>query len=158
MAQDFWELKRQQLQQQGKLPQPRQEPVKYKGAWWAEETETETLVHGPTREQQVIQDSNHDFSKAQHLRSNAGNCPNCGSGNYVSPSASSANRCFDCGYIAGREVNNLDTFSVAADVRTVQVRQASSTQGLRIGTSAAEINAANARLIQSEHGKAKIDS
>lgn len=152
---DFWELKRQQLQQQGKLPQPRQEPVKTGGAWWSDNPEPASMTH----EEAILHlEQEHDFSKAQHLRDKSGSCPNCGSGNYVSPGASASNRCFDCGYIQGREVNDLNTFAAVADVHTVKVRQTASAQGIRMGRSVAEINAANAKLQLSEHGKAKIDN
>jgi hypothetical protein len=36
-------------------------------------------------------------TKAQSANSNA-SCPDCGSGNYMSPSAQIALRCYDCGY------------------------------------------------------------
>lgn len=76
----------------------------------------------------------------------------------MSVSVSSAPRCFDCGYIAGREVNDLNTFTAVADVQSVKVKQIASAEGLRLGRSVAEINAANAKLQLSERGKAKIDN
>lgn len=36
-------------------------------------------------------------TKAQYANSTAA-CPDCGSGNYMSPSAAIAPRCYDCGY------------------------------------------------------------
>lgn len=36
-------------------------------------------------------------TKAQYANSSA-SCPDCGSGNYMSPSAQIALRCYDCGY------------------------------------------------------------
>lgn len=155
---DFWDLKRQQLQQQGKLRVQRQEPPKPGGAWWSDETGHNSFYQRGYEAGLTDSSPEHDFSKAQHLRDKSGACPNCSSGNYVSPGASSANRCFNCGYIQGREINDLNTFAAVADVRTVKVRQAASAQGLRMGRSAAEINQANAKLALSEHGKAKIDN
>lgn len=32
-----------------------------------------------------------------------GGCPECGSGNWMRPSASVAARCFDCGHVEGRD-------------------------------------------------------
>jgi hypothetical protein len=152
---DFWEIKRQQLQKQGKLPQARPEPVNYNGAWWADEDTR--LNRNPAADMTRDNSDEHDFSKAQHLKDRAGSCPNCNSPDFMSVAAS-APRCFACGYIQGRQVNDLDTFAVAVDANTLKVRQTQSSQGIRIGKSVAEINAANRALQLSEHGKAKIDS
>lgn len=105
---------------------------------------------------QTVGEKHHDFSKAMHLRDKSGNCPNCGSTDFVSPSASHATRCFACGYIQGRQVNDLDTMAITADVKTVNVRQAQSAHGTRIGTSAADIAQANRNLALSEVGKGHI--
>lgn len=159
---DFWEAKRQQLQQEGKLLPPRQEPVT--NAWWDETgsiTQTRTVTSD--YRDNLIQDhlandlGKHDFSKATHLKSKAGNCPNCGSGNYVKPSASSSTRCFECGYIEGRVVNDLDNFALTPDAKRLSVRQVDSAHGLRSVRSAADIAVANAQLEASALGKAQID-
>lgn len=155
-SETFWARKRQELQQQGKLPQQRPATSYGGGAWWSE-------TQSGSNPEQVMQqeqehEPKHDFSKAMHLKSNDGNCPNCNSGDYVKPSASAAARCFQCGYIQGRDVNDLNTFAAVADVQTVKVRQTASAQGVRMGKSLAEINATNAALEKSAQGKARIDN
>lgn len=42
--------------------------------------------------------------KASHLRQNAGRCPDCDSPRFGRSTNSSAPRCFDCGYIEGRNI------------------------------------------------------
>ena len=159
---DFWERKRQELQKEGKLPQPRPEPVRAPGQpWWAEGS---TLVPQPP---QASQDASpgraegtegRDFSRAMHLRSKEGSCPMCSSSEFMRPSATAAARCFACGYVQGREVNDLAVFSVASpDAATIRVRQVEAAHGYKPGNSVADINAANAALESSAIGKARID-
>jgi hypothetical protein len=151
---NFWDKQRQKLQAEGKLYTPRQEPIPSSpGAWWAEGTR---IIPQP-REQQE-QPNQHDFSKAAHLRQRNNSCPNCASEDFVKPSSSSAARCFSCGYIEGRDIKDLNTFAAMPSARTIQVRQTASAHGARMGTSVAEINAANASLEASSQGKAHIDS
>lgn len=160
---DFWSKKRLQLQQQGKLPQPRQEPVKTSGPWWADEptqpaTKESGMVTGVVEgTAHLIEQQEHDFSKAMHLKDKSGHCPNCTSGNFMNTSASYAARCFDCGYTQGRELNDLDVFALSPDAQTINVKQTRSAQGKREGTSLADINAANAVLERSAQGKATIE-
>jgi len=159
---DFWEKKRQELQREGKLPQARPEPVRTaSGPWWAEGS---TLVPSQPQVPQSASQPHtegtegRDFSKAMHLRSKEGNCPMCGSTEFMKPNAMAATRCFACGYVQGREVNDLAVFSVASpDATTVKVRQIESAHGVRTGHSAAEINLANASLESSAQGKASIN-
>lgn len=167
MANSFWDRKRAQLQQEGKLPVPRQ-PVTSHGAWWQDEQSE----HNPalksynglaaTPVSQQVPNDNHDYSKATHLKSSAGNCPNCNSGDYVKPSASTAARCWNCGYIDGRQVNDLDTMPITADVKTVSVRQTADGGAqkyrARISTSPAELARAGMELEQSFIGRARVDS
>lgn len=151
----FWLKKRQELQQQGRLPPSR---LPQDIPWWQDPDYTKSNRDIPTEPMPVVDSKEHDFSKASHLRDKSGNCPNCDSADFMSPSASAAARCFACGYVHGRQVNDLDTLAITADVQTVKVRQASSAQGVRMGTSVAEINAANYTLALSEQGKSHIDS
>lgn len=163
MTTDFWAKRREQLQQQNPQPQPRQEPVR-NAPWW---DDTGTITQqGIDKQQQdpytvttgQPQQDEHDYSKATHLKSRAGSCPNCGSGNYVKPSATIATRCFDCGYVEGRQVNDLDTFVALQDAKTIQVKQADSAHGIRLGSSPDknQIAMANAELEASANGKTRI--
>lgn len=142
---DFWNKKRQEMQPQQPVTN---RLLSHNSAWWQE-----NQMQAPQIQQQLPDE--HDFSKATSLKS-LDKCPNCYSGNYVKSSASVAARCFDCGYIDGRQVNDLDTMAITADVATVKVRQAASAHGSRIGHTAASINEANANLARSEQGKGTI--
>lgn len=153
-SQSFWTRKRQELQSQGILPPLRPSRLT---PWWQDPEYTKPGNRVPAEEIHIA-DGVHDFSEAHHLRDKSGNCPNCGSSDYMSPSASAATRCFSCGYTHGRQVNDLDTMAITADVKTVKVKQAASAEGVRMGTSAAEINKANYTLALSENGKSYIDS
>ena|ERR1700728_2284425 len=162
MANTFWERKKQQLQQEGKLPAPRQ-PVTSHGAWWQDEQPVPKQNDNPMQSPlHAVSADGHDFSKATHLSSKAGNCPNCGSGDYVKASASTAARCWACGYIDGRQVNDLDTLPISADVRTVAVRQTadggSAKSRIRISRNPAELARASMELEQSFIGRARVDS
>lgn len=150
----FFARKRQELQpvqpqRQNNLP------------WWQDPDRSGAK---PQQEQIIPQDSDHDYSRADHLKSHTGNCPHCGSASYMKPSSSGAARCFDCGYISGRQVNDLDTMNImAADsAQTLHVKQTADGGAqkyrTRIGKSGADIRMANAELEQSAQGKAYIDS
>lgn len=158
---DFWQKKREQLQQQGKLPQPRQEPVR-NGPWWDEtgNITRQPIDNQPQQQYDSNQEPQHDFSKATHLQSKAGSCPNCGSGDYVKPSATVAARCWNCGYIDGRQVNDLDTFVALQDAKTIQVKQTASAHGIKLGSTPDKNQMAllNAQLEASANGKVLIDS
>lgn len=158
---DFWEKKREQLQQQGKLPQPRQEPVR-NGPWWDESGNItrQRVDNQPQENYDSREEPRHDFSKATHLQSKVGNCPNCGSGDYVKSSPTIAARCWNCGYIDGRQVNDLDTFVALQDAKVIKVKQSGAAHGIKLGSVADknQIGMLNAQLEQSALGKAQIDS
>ena len=156
-SQSFWTKKRQELQSQGKLPPPQPSRLI---PWWQDPDYTKPDRQLPEQQTQP-EDSNHDFSRAEHLKSKSGNCPNCNSSNYAQgPDTRTVTRCFDCGYTGGRRVNDLDTMNImsSGSARTLNVRQSASAEGIRMGTSSAEINAANYKLALSEQGKSYIDS
>jgi len=160
-ATGFWEKKRQELQSQGKLPTPRHEPVP-NTVWWSDDNSSERQARRGQLTELPDSYQEHDYSRATHLHSKEGNCPNCNSANYMKPSSSGAARCWNCGYINGRQVNDLDTMSVIADVHTVKVRQTedggASKYRARIGKTAAEIAAVNRELELSNMGKSYVDS
>jgi hypothetical protein len=157
---DFWQAKREQLQKEGKLPSARPEPVA-NGPWWSQGIS----IPGVTQQPQVPAQDTYSPVVTPELDPNAarvarhqaasGNCPGCGSGNYVQPpDTRMAARCFDCGYTAGRQTNDLETFAVAPpDGRTVHVKQTASSQGTRLGRTAAEIAQANQAVEQSYLGR-----
>jgi hypothetical protein len=156
----FFDKKRQELQK-NLPPSPSRSLDR---PWWQDPDYTKPDNRVPTDEPQMA-DGVHDFSRADHLKSNRGNCPNCGSTSFVKPGASAAARCFDCGYIEGRQVNDLDTLNIMApssEARTLHVRQTADGGAhryrARIGRSASDINRANAELEQSAQGKAYVDS
>jgi hypothetical protein len=73
----------------------------------------------------------------------------------MKPSATISARCFDCGYTAGRQLNELELPGIASpDATRLKVKQLDS--GGHFGRSAAEIAQNNAVLEQSAHGKAKV--
>jgi hypothetical protein len=156
----FFQKKRQEQQKQNPSPN-------YQGnlPWWQDPDYTRSNRDRPTQPIETVKDSNHDYSRADHLKSNTGNCPNCGSGSFVKPGASAAARCFDCGYISGREVNDLDTMNIMAlngDAKTLHVKQTADGGAqkyrARISRDANAIRLANAELEQSYTGKAHVDS
>src|ERR1700744_2126109 len=98
----FWQKKRQELENQGKLPKPKQSQL----PWWQDPDYTKSNRDVPTEPVPAVDSKNHDFSKASHLRDKSGNCPNCGSSDFMSSTASTAPRCFACGYVHGRQVND----------------------------------------------------
>jgi hypothetical protein len=142
---DFWSRKRDELQAKGELPVPRSEPVS--GPWWAHGTNL--LPRQEIEPQQPVQ------RRAEAPRE--GGCPNCQSGDYSRATSSTAARCFDCGYVQGRQLNapNMPSGLLSSGAQTLQVRQLGS-QGGHFGRSVAEINANAAVLEQSANGRTKL--
>lgn len=164
---DFWSRKKEELQAKGELPpSKRSEPVS--GPWWSEGT---TLLQQRQNEAQSQPESRtgpsdgldgHDVSKAAHLRASS-NCPRCNKTDFMKVSAATAPRCFSCGYVEGRQLNDENLMSGIVDpssVNTLKVRQTSDGGGARdarhMGGSAADIAYNNAILERSAQGKAQI--
>ena len=104
---DFWERKRQALYPQRHAP-VNLKPVYKDMPWWAANPAQPSPVQQSIQQNESTIDG-HDISKAQILRGDAEECPNCPRdprtgirGNMYRPSKSAALRCFDCGYIDGR--------------------------------------------------------
>src|SRR5215469_17891550 len=93
----FFAKKRQELQRNN--PQASKIPDT---PWWQDPELSKSRSHEPAEPTGMPS----DFSKANHLRGSKPNCPNCGSEDSMKPTSSTAARCFDCGYIQGREVND----------------------------------------------------
>lgn len=171
---DFWERKKQELQQEGKLPMPRPEPVRAsEGPWWAEGTQ----LHQPQQiePQRPAQGhiagtvDGHDVSKAAHLKAES-YCPMCGAGGpgketlpgIMKPNATAAARCGSCGYVEGRGINTdgvISSISVSG-VETKSIRQTadggSRQNSTHMGASAADMAYNEAILRQSESGRVLI--
>jgi len=147
---DFWARKKQELQKEGKLPVPRPSVMASDGPWWQDPRET--TRQAPKEPQGPSQ------GRAQAPRPGEYgqvSCPHCRSGNYSKPSPSTASRCFECGYVDGRQLNEPNLPGIAVtDAPSVKTRQLSS-QG-HFGRSAAEIAENNAVLEQSAQGRAKL--
>jgi hypothetical protein len=157
----FFQVKRQESQKNN--PQLPRLPGDVK-PWWQDASYTQSNRDRDTQPLETVDDK-HDFSRADHLRSGNNICPNCGSTSFVKPSASVASRCFDCGYIDGRQVNDLDTMNIMSlngDAATLKVKQTADGGAqkyrARISRNAAEINKANAELEAVHNGKAYVDS
>jgi hypothetical protein len=152
----FFARKRQELQKN----QPPSNSRPLDRVWWQEDTLNEHRKDFTPKE---VIDDNHDFSRAEHLKK-SGKCPNCNSTSFMKPSSSGAARCFDCGYIEGRQVNDLDTLNIMSsqDAKTLHVKQTADGGAqkyrARISRDANEIRMANAELEQSANGKAYVDS
>jgi hypothetical protein len=156
----FFQKKRQEQQKQN----PSQRLPGDIKPWWQDPDYTKSNKDRPTEPMEAV-DDNRDFTRADHLRSGSGNCPNCNSTSFIKPSASSTARCFDCGYIDGRQVNDLDTLNILApsvEARTLHVKQTADGGAqkyrARISRNGDEIRMANAELEKSFAGKAYVDS
>jgi len=173
---DFWERKKQELQQEGKLPMPRPEPVRASDVpWWAEGTQLhQPQQNAPQNPAQGVLElpgivDGHDVSQAQHLKSES-SCPMCGAGGrgkerlpgIMKPSATSAARCGSCGYVEGRGINTDGVISSIAisGVETKSIRQTadggSRQNSTHMGASAADMAFNESILRQSESGKVLI--
>jgi predicted Zn-ribbon and HTH transcriptional regulator len=93
----FWERKVARIQQEKGIVPP--QPVNRDAPWWNQ------VPVQQTPQAQPQQTAGHDFTKALHLKQES-NCPECGSGNFMKSSPSSARRCFDCGYVDGRSISD----------------------------------------------------
>lgn len=140
---DFWSRKKAELEQTGQIPsKQRSEPIS--GAWWQEPV-------SDTRE--TSKEPQRPSEGRTELSGNP--CPNCHSGNYHKPTPSTAARCFDCGYVDGRQLNEPNLSSiVSTGVPSVRTKQLAS--GGHFGSSVAEINHNNAVLERSAQGREKI--
>jgi hypothetical protein len=104
MSEGFWErkvaAKRAEEQPASTMPSARSSDP----PWWAQGTRlvpaTQVAGQGVLELPGIV--DGHDVSKAQHLKK-SGFCPDCGSGNYMTPPGSKMTRCFDCGYNTARE-------------------------------------------------------
>lgn len=114
---DFWarKFKPEETQPAPIVQQPTDRP------WWAvvppEPTAQRTVPSDPvvtgrpgqrvklTDEIEITLDANGEYrpAKATHLKSSS-MCPDCGSTNYSKVTASTAPRCFECGYVDGRSI------------------------------------------------------
>src|SRR5579859_7151424 len=112
----FFARKRQEQQQQN----PSRKLSNDTKPWWQDTNYTQPEIS------EKVNDSATSPSHPSRSIRNDGNCPNCNSGSFVKPSSTSAARCFDCGFIEGRQVNDLDTLNImspSADARVLHVRQ-----------------------------------
>jgi hypothetical protein len=94
-SQDFWARKVAKVQQEKGIVPP--QTVNRDTPWWSQASVPQTPQTQPQ------QPTGHDFSKALHLKQES-NCPECDSGNYMKVTASSARRCYECGYVEGRSI------------------------------------------------------
>lgn len=104
---NFWERVRVQQEAEAAASQPPRRPD---GPWWAEGTTLGATAQNPVSmapgpAQPHIGADGHDYSKANHLKSQA-SCPECGSGDYMKASQNTSRRCWDCGHNEGREVHD----------------------------------------------------
>jgi len=104
---NFWERIREQQEAEARANQP---PPRSDGPWWAQGTTLGSTAQNPVPtapgpSQSHIGADGHDYSKADHLRSQA-TCPMCGSGNYMKARSDVGRRCWDCGHNEGREVHD----------------------------------------------------
>lgn len=140
---DFWTKKRQELQENGMLYTPKPSVTAHKGPWWQEPredtTQPEIASHRPSQ------------GRTEALGER---CPHCGSGDYTKPSPSIAARCFDCGYVHGRQLNEPNLPGITSDAPRIQTKQLES--GGHFGRSLAEINENNAVLEQSAQGRTRL--
>lgn len=142
---DFWTKKREELQQKGELPKPALPPRQSSAPWWAEGTRI--LPEQRSVPQEASQ---------SRTRPTGPFCPFCQSENYMKPSSSMAARCFDCGHVEGRTLNEPNLPGISSpDAATLKVKQIQ--QGGHFGRNVAEINANNAALEQSAQGRAKLN-
>jgi hypothetical protein len=142
---DFWTRKREELQKEGVIPTPRQPVTQSDGPWWQ-------APRQPTQEQPNVSQRPSQGRTEVHGQP----CPNCGSGNYWAPETSTANRCFDCGYVHGRQLNEPNLPGIATtDAPRVKTKQLE--QSGHFGSSVAEINQNNAALEQSAQGRTKLN-
>jgi hypothetical protein len=147
---DFWSRQKEKLQNEGVIPAPRTPVTQSNGPWWSHGT---NLVPRTEQAQEPLQQPTRPVPSA----SRTDVCPNCGSGNYSKPSTMAAARCFECGHVDGRQLNDTNLMPGLiqhGDVKTLAVRQIAS--GGHFGRSVAEINANNAVLEQSAQGKAQV--
>jgi hypothetical protein len=115
---DFWERQRAKVAAQNPPPSPPVSDV----PWWAQGTNLVPHARQPENaapaQPQGQADTNridgHDISRAEFLRGKAEECPQCPvnpdtgiRGNMFKTSSSAAWRCFDCGYVDGREIHDI---------------------------------------------------
>ena len=103
---NYWE----RLRAQQEADRIQSLPQRSDGPWWAQNTTIGSTAQNPVPttpapSQSHTEADGHDYSKADHLKSQA-NCPNCGSTDYMKASANVARRCWDCGHNEGREVHD----------------------------------------------------
>lgn len=153
---DFWDRKREELQTKGELPKPKPTVMQSNGAWWMVDNSLRGNQLEPPRPSEDHTDpyEGHDVSRAEHLRQKD-RCPECGSGDYFKTSAATAARCWTCGHVEGRRLNEPNMPSiVSTDARTLQIRQTQG--GGHFGRTAEEIHHNNAILEQSAQGRTNI--
>lgn len=174
MPNDFWQRKKEELQQKGELPMPRPGPVRASEPWWADGTSLlQTRARGPENPLQGQLElpgtvDGHDVSRAMHLKASS-ECPMCYAGRpgdkkpgLMRPLPSSVARCMSCGYAEGRQLNDPDMLSsaVVSDVATLNVKQTpdggSRKNSTHLGATGADIAYNNAVLEQSLTGKVTI--
>jgi len=106
MSEGFWE--RQAAKQRLANPTPgtvnegRPLTPKVDRPWWDMNVPTSSV---PVSQPEVPQE--HDFSKATNLKQRM-TCPDCGGNNYWKVTPSTAARCFECGYVDGRQIADIN--------------------------------------------------
>lgn len=72
--------------------------------WWAQGT---SLIRTAPILAQAVSEPQTVLQQRMQPVVQDNSCPECGSGNYMQPPDSSrASRCFDCGYVKGREIRD----------------------------------------------------
>ena len=111
----FWARKTQQLKPYDLQPAKQVLSPRLDRPWWNQSavSQEQPVVNPGTRkaildgtEIEIDLDENGQYRprKASHLR-NSGRCPECDSGNFGrGANTSAAMRCFDCGYVEGRNI------------------------------------------------------
>jgi hypothetical protein len=97
-SQDFWARKEAKNNPQP-LPVPQSDQP-----WWRIVPQQSVNQQMPA--QQEVEERGHDFSKAAS-RKQSSRCPECDSGNFMKVTSSTAARCWECGYVEGREIADV---------------------------------------------------
>lgn len=115
---DFWAKKLEKERGQS-TPVPASAPVSLQNRPWWDNSVTPTPDPTPTAPTPQDGLQSHDVSKAQHIKGE-GNCPECGSDGYFSPTGNSVRRCYFCGYLEGRDVRSMGVMGGAIATGTSQ--------------------------------------
>lgn len=140
MSDDFWAKKL--AKEQGQTnPVPVSAPVRLQDRPWWDNSPVPTPNPTPVDSNPQDRLEGHDVSKAQHIKGE-GNCPECGSDGYFSPTGNTVRRCYFCGYLDGRDVRSVGVIGGAISSGTTRsARQTDS--GGRIVNNYHQIQSAN---------------